>query len=117
VALNTAGTELRKRHRKDQHVFVPIDEALSDTLREEASDPRVENLYRLIDQLPDDEKKLIYLYLDRLPYIQIASIAGITETAIKQRIYRIKQKLVKLHQQKENGYRGNIQPNIETPRH
>ena len=97
IALNTAGMELRKRKRRERYEFIPIDESLLDLLSEEI-DPRREELYELIDQLPDDEKKLLFLYLDHLSHAQIAEITGTTEDAVKQHIYRVKQKLVRLHQ-------------------
>lgn len=98
VALNTAVSEQRKWRNKDRPVFVAIDESLCDSLAEESADQRLEHLYRLIDRLSKDEKKLIYLYFDRLPFAQIAVVAGISESAAKQHIYRIKQKIIKLHQ-------------------
>ncbi len=100
IALNTAGMELRKRKQKERYEFIPLDENLIDTLSEE-TDPRREHLYNLIDQLPDDEKKLLFLHLDRLSYDQIAEIAGTSEAAVKQHLYRIRQKLIQLHKQEE----------------
>ena len=101
IALNTAGMELRKYKRRKCYETIPIDENLRDSLAEE-SDPRREELYDIIDQLPDDEKKLLLLHLDHLTNAQIAKIAGTSEDAIKQHIYRIRQKLIQLHRQ-ENG--------------
>ena len=92
--------ELRKRKQKERHEFIPLDENLINTLSEE-TDPRREHLYNLIDQLPDDEKKLLFLHLDRLSYAQIAEIAGTSEAAVKQHLYRIRQKLIQLHKQEK----------------
>lgn len=100
IALNTAGMELRKRKRRERYEFIPIDENLLNTLSERI-DPRREELYELIDQLPDDEKKLLFLYLDHLTHTQIAEITGTTEDAVKQHIYRVKQKLIQLHKQED----------------
>ena len=100
IALNTAGMELRKRKQKERYEFIPLDENLTDTLAEE-TDPRREYLYNLIDQLPDDEKKLLFLHLDHLSYAQIAQIAGTSEAAVKQHLYRIRQKLIQLHKQED----------------
>ena len=61
----------------------------------------VKRLLPNIDQLPDDEKKLLFLHLDRLSYDQIAEIAGTSEAAVKQHLYRIRQKLIQLHKQEE----------------
>lgn len=100
IALNTAGMELRKRKRRERYELVPLDEGLLGTLRED-DDPRRETLYNLIDQLPDDEKKLLFLHLDHLTNAQIAEVAGTTEAAVKQHLYRIRQKLIQMHRQED----------------
>ena len=66
---------------------------LADLKREELA----ESLYRLIDLLGKADKSLILLYLDKIPYAQIAEIVGISETAARKRVERIKQKLVILN--------------------
>lgn len=92
IALNVAGQEIRKRKRLPQ--FVELDESFYDTLADEATDLRYHRLYDLIDRLDDDdERKLLFLYLDRKRLREIAEITGTTEAAVKQRLYRIKQKL------------------------
>lgn len=92
IALNVAGQEIRKRKRLPQ--FVELDESFYDTLADEATDLRYHRLYDLIDRLDDDdERKLLFLYLDRKRLREIAEITGTTETAVKQKLYRIKQKL------------------------
>ncbi len=101
IALNTAGMELRKRRKSERLKTLPMDESLVADLAED-SDSRIEELYELIDLLPDDEKKLLFLYLDHLSYAQIAEIADTSENAVKQHLYRIRQKLIQLHKQ-ENG--------------
>lgn len=98
IALNTAGMELRKRRRWGWLKTYPMDESFVASLAEDP-DPRIEELYELIDLLPDEEKKLLFLYLDHLSYAQIAQIAGTSENAVKQHIYRIRQKLIQLHKQ------------------
>ena len=100
IALNTAGMELRKRKQNERYEFIPLDENLADTLAEE-TDPRREHLYNLTDQLPDDEKKLLLLHLDYLSNAQIADILSTTEAAVKQRLYRIRQKLIQMHKQEQ----------------
>lgn len=92
IALNVAGQEIRKRKRLPQ--FVELDESFYDTLADEATGLRYHRLYDLIDRLDDDdERKLLFLYLDRKRLREIAEITGTTETAVKQKLYRIKQKL------------------------
>lgn len=95
IALNVAGQSVRKRKRQPQ--FVELDESVYDTLVEENTDLRYHRLYNLIDRLDDDdERKILFLYLDRKRLREIAQIMGSTENAVKQKLYRIKQKLNKL---------------------
>lgn len=103
VALNTAGTELRRRKHRDKMVLVPLNDAIVRTLTEE-TDPAKELLYELIDKLDDDEKKLLLLYLDRISYAHIGLLTGLSEVTARQRIYRIKKKLVHLKQQEDEQY-------------
>jgi RNA polymerase sigma-70 factor (ECF subfamily) len=92
IALNVAGDEVTKRRRQPQ--FVELDENLYDTIAEEANDTIYNRLYNLINALDNDnERKLLFLYLDHKQLREIAEITGSTEEAIKQKLYRIKQKL------------------------
>lgn len=99
VALNTAAMELRKHRRSNRYHTTAIDARLCDTLANDTADPRIERLYFLIEQLSADEKRLVFLYLDRLSHAQIAAIVGSTEEAVKHRIHRIKKKLATLNRQ------------------
>ena len=102
IALNVAGQEIRKRKRLPQ--FVELDESFYDTLADEATDIRYHRLYDLIDRLDDDdERKLLFLYLDRKRLREIAEITGTTETAVKQKLYRIRQQLIEIKNQ-DNEY-------------
>lgn len=96
VALNVAKQNVRKRKRLPQ--FILLDESHCDLLVDEATDLRYQQLYSLIDQLNEDDRELLFLYLDRKRMQQIAAITGSTETAVKQKIYRIKIKLLQLKQ-------------------
>ena len=92
IALNVAGDEVTKRRRQPQ--FVELDENLYNTIAEEANDTIYNRLYNLISALDNDnERKLLFLYLDHKQLREIAEITGTTEEAIKQKLYRIKQKL------------------------
>ena len=99
IALNVAGQEIRKRRRLPQ--FVELDEDIYDTLADEATDLRYRPLYRLIDRLGDDDRKLLFLYLDRRPLREIAGITGLTGPAVKQRLYRLRQQLMEIKQQEQ----------------
>lgn len=94
IALNVAGQEVRRRKRMPQ--FVKLDESFYTSLANEADDPRYQYLYSLIHRLNDEERKLLYLFLDHMRYREIAEITGSTENAVKQKLYRITQKLINL---------------------
>lgn len=91
IAINTAYMELRKRTR--QNLFVDLDQQMLESLAEEAQDERTQILYDIIDRLPKNERTIFYLYLDDLSISQIADILGRTEAAVRQKIYRIKNKI------------------------
>jgi len=96
-ALNAAVSDWRSR--KGAPRLVPIDEQLRADLAAEAADPCVEQLYHLINLLPDDEQQLLFLHLDVLSYENMAAVTGSTPAAAKQHVYRIRKKLVLLNQQ------------------
>ncbi|MBQ7490135.1 MAG: sigma-70 family RNA polymerase sigma factor [Bacteroidales bacterium] len=100
VALNTAATQLRKRSRAPSIVLLS-DEMVS-TLVDCRQDELSNRLYRLIDHLGKADKSLILLYLDKIPYNQIAEIVGVSEAAARKRVERIKQKLITLNNE-DNG--------------
>ena len=95
VALNTAVSQLRKRSRTPS--FVLLTDEMVATLADLKHEELAESLYRLIDFLGKADKSLILLYLDKIPYDQIAEIVGISEAAARKRVERIKQKLVILN--------------------
>lgn len=54
---------------------------------------RLDWLYARIRELPPADRTLIMLYLDQVPYAEIAEITGLTESNIGVRLHRIKQQL------------------------
>jgi len=100
VALNTACRYLE--HQKRMPQFVELRENLCYNLADEASDPLYQTLYELIDSLDNDkDREIMYLYLANKKYSEIARETNTTESAIKQRIYRIKKKLKQLNEQQQ----------------
>ena len=95
VAINTAVKYYRKRKRMPQ--FVEIIDNMCDNFVDEGPDTCYQHLYELIESLDSGEdRKLVYLYLDKKSIREIAKETGITEAAVKQRLYRIKKKLKQL---------------------
>lgn len=78
--------------------FIPVELPFEDNLLEE----KFERIYneqiknKLKDFLSEDEYKIIhYIYFDRLKMKEIAVLVGLNESAIKQKHYRICNKLRK----------------------
>jgi DNA-directed RNA polymerase specialized sigma24 family protein len=55
--------------------------------------------YRLLGLLDPDDRALLYLRLDRLSIRDIALATETTEAAVKQKLYRIRQKIDALKQE------------------
>ncbi|GAA4886844.1 sigma-70 family RNA polymerase sigma factor [Flaviramulus aquimarinus] len=62
-------------------------------------EPKVEFLYRCISELPEVERIIISLELEELKQKEIAKIVGLSESNVRVRIHRIKEKLTKKFQQ------------------
>lgn len=99
VALNVAVGEIRRRTRQPH--FLPLESWIYESVAEEI-DKAPPDYYRLITALGAEERALLYLRLDRLPLCDIAAIFGTTEAAIKQRFYRLRQKINNLKEEQEN---------------
>ena len=94
VALNTAITFFKKQKRRpDQEVLLPdFDRAEDDTASNE-KEAQLAVFYKAVQHLEKVEKALIYLYMENLPYEEIATNLGISEGNVRVRINRIKNKL------------------------
>ncbi len=64
-----------------------IEEASSET------DKNTERLYRLIDTLNPFEKAIVLLWLENLPYSEIALVMGMSVKNVSVKLTRIKEKL------------------------
>lgn len=95
VALNTACAEHRRTKRMPQ--FVEMDENFYDSIADEAGDDRYQRLYDLIDRLSDDgDRQMVMMYIDRRPTEEIAQLTGLTPVNVRQRLTRIRKKLINL---------------------
>lgn len=100
IAFNVAGQHVRHKRRRPE--FVQYDEKYYSAWVEESEDSRYRKLYQLIDQLQNEEdRNLLFLYLDGHRIHEIASLTNSTENAVKQRLYRIRQTLQKLKQEND----------------
>jgi len=70
---------------------------LTDSLGAADEDPergeRLRDLYALINRLDALEKAVVMLWLDELPYEEIAAITGFTRNNVASKLHRIKLKL------------------------
>ena len=70
---------------------------LTDSLGAADEDPergeRLRDLYALINRLDALEKAVVMLWLDELPYEEIAAITGLTRNNVASKLHRIKLKL------------------------
>ncbi len=57
------------------------------------SEPQIQFLYKCIAELPETDRIIISLELENIKQAEIASIVGLSESNIRVRIHRIKEKL------------------------
>ena len=66
--------------------------------------PEISRLYRLVEELDEDERRIILMYLDKVPIKQIALQEGRDYLETQRLIARIKKKLCKLNITVEDRY-------------
>ena len=64
-------------------------------------EPHVQFLYQCISELPETERIIISLELENIKQAEIAKIVGISETNVRVKIHRIKEKLTHKFKQHE----------------
>lgn len=96
IALNVAISFRRSSGQREQHT-VPLDEVHHDTISAADIQPedaaRVDELYRVIDQLDPLNRALLLLYLEERSYAEIGDILGISQTNVATKISRLKQRI------------------------
>ncbi|MBY0244123.1 MAG: sigma-70 family RNA polymerase sigma factor [Sphingobacteriaceae bacterium] len=98
IAVNTCLTYLRVEKR------LPKDELSDNIIENKAEEYSEKNeqialLYKSISKLEENDRLIITMVLDELPYNEIAEISGISEGNLRVKIHRIKQKLTELYNQ------------------
>jgi RNA polymerase sigma-70 factor (ECF subfamily) len=94
VALNTAITFTRKARFYRTHTENLS--AVTDRPESMESSEDIQRLYRAIAQLNKVEKAIILMWLDEMPYREIADTLGISEKNVSVRIVRIKARLAQI---------------------
>jgi RNA polymerase sigma-70 factor (ECF subfamily) len=64
-------------------------------------EPKIQYLYKCISELPETERIIISLELENIKQAEIANIVGLSESNIRVKIHRIKEKLTQKF--KDNG--------------
>ncbi|TAE38330.1 MAG: sigma-70 family RNA polymerase sigma factor [Sphingobacteriales bacterium] len=100
IAVNTCLTYLKKEKRQNKEELTPN---IAESQAEEVSDKQeqISQLYACIAKLEENERLIITMVMDEIPYPQIAEIAGISDGNLRVKIHRIKQKLTELYNQYE----------------
>ncbi|NIF03941.1 sigma-70 family RNA polymerase sigma factor [Chryseobacterium sp. Tr-659] len=70
--------------------------------KQESLEPQIQMLYQFISELPETDRIIISLELEEIKQAEIAHIVGLSESNIRVKIHRIKEKLTQKF--KENGY-------------
>ncbi len=96
VALNTAITLFRKKTKSpqtDELMDYPHSNYLDD---DDEKQLQVSLLYKVVKMLPNVERAIVMMYLDDLPYRDIAENLGITEVNARVKMNRLKKTLKQL---------------------
>lgn len=70
--------------------------------KQESMEPQIQMLYQFISELQETDRIIISLELEEVKQAEIANIVGFSESNIRVKIHRIKEKLTQKF--KENGY-------------
>lgn len=90
IALNTCINMDRKHRRRKDTSPLELD---LDLFADEERNPAASRLHRRIGKLHPFDRALILLWLEDLPYDEIAAILGITVKNVSVRLVRIREKL------------------------
>jgi RNA polymerase sigma-70 factor (ECF subfamily) len=93
VALNVGLSHARRERERPAMVGADALDALEGGTPILEPDERLAQLARAIEALEPLERALALLYLDELPYTEIAGVLGLSETNVGTRIARLKHRL------------------------
>jgi len=99
VALNTALYHVRKtRKQKLSQELMENLYLTSQGRKNQETFEKLKILYQAIGQLNKIDKALVWLYLERKPYQEMAEILGITKSNVSVKLVRAKEKLMKIYE-------------------
>ncbi len=96
VALNTAITLFRKKTKSPQTDELQDFHYKDFVEDDEEKQQQISTLYKVIKILPNVERAIVTMYLDDLPYKDIAENLGITEVNARVKMNRLKKTLKEL---------------------
>lgn len=96
VALNTAITLFRKKTRSPQTDELQDFHFKGFIEDDSEKQQQISLLYKVIKMLPNVERAIVMMYLDDLPYKEIAENLGITEVNARVKMNRLKKTLKEL---------------------
>lgn len=95
IAVNTCLGQLRKSKKITRNYRLEDVGETAEDISAERKENMLTDLYACINKLSKSNKAIIMLELEGLPQKEIAKIMGLKHEAIRTRIYRIKNKLIK----------------------
>jgi RNA polymerase sigma-70 factor, ECF subfamily len=97
IASNHCLRQIEKQNRMQKTGFPA---QMEDKLKPDDED-KMQFLYKCISELPETDRIIISLELEDVKQTEIATIVGLSETNIRVKIHRIKEKLTQKFQQYE----------------
>jgi RNA polymerase sigma-70 factor (ECF subfamily) len=95
IAMNTCITFLRHASNRPQTVPMTANVACQ-MAADEDTEARLQDLYKLINQLGKLERALILLWLEERSYQEMADILGLSKANVAVKLNRIREKLKKM---------------------
>jgi RNA polymerase sigma-70 factor (ECF subfamily) len=93
VSFNTCISSERK---KKKHSTIPLTMEINLFEDTDEDTRQVQMLYKRIHRLKPFDRAIVLLWLEGMPYEEIASIVGITTKNVSVRLYRIKEELKRM---------------------
>ncbi|MBQ7997045.1 MAG: sigma-70 family RNA polymerase sigma factor [Paludibacteraceae bacterium] len=95
IALNTCLAHEKKKKRQPDTISLTMDIDLFTAKDQETE--QIHLLYKRINRLNYLDRAIVLLWLENLPYDEIASIVGISAKNVSVRLVRIKEQLKQMH--------------------
>ena len=95
IAVNTCLGQLRKSKKATRNYRIEDIGETAEAISTESKEEMLTDLYACINKLSKTNKAIIMLELEGIPQKEIAEIMGLKHEAIRTRIHRIKNELIK----------------------